>query len=59
MKTIDQRSPDFLCFAGDIVKETKFLAEALESVQAIKAPLSGIAVIRDAWSHTSVLRLQT
>ena len=49
--TINQLAPDFVCFTGDIVEDTKFLAEALELVQAIKAPVFGIPGNHDYWSH--------
>jgi len=49
--TINQLAPDFVCFTGDIVEDTKFLAEALELMQAIKAPVFGIPGNHDYWSH--------
>ena len=36
VKTINALSPDFVCFTGDIMEETRFLPEALEILSGIK-----------------------
>jgi len=48
---INKLSPEFVCFTGDIVEDTKFLSEALELIQAIKSPVYGIPGNHDYWSH--------
>ena len=48
---INAQSPDFVCFTGDIIEDTKFLPEALELFQQIKSPLYGIPGNHDYWAH--------
>src|SRR5438045_265569 len=51
VKKINSLSPDFVCFTGDIVEDTKFLAEALEILSGIKSPVYGVPGNHDYWSH--------
>jgi predicted MPP superfamily phosphohydrolase len=53
VKTINKLSPDFVCFTGDIIEESKFLPEALEILAGIKSPLYGVPGNHDYWSHAS------
>lgn len=53
VKTINSLSPDFVCFTGDIVEEGKFLAEALEILSGVKAPMFGVPGNHDYWSKIS------
>lgn len=50
VKTINALSPEFVCFSGDIVEDTKFLDEALELLRGIKSPLYGVPGNHDYWS---------
>jgi predicted MPP superfamily phosphohydrolase len=50
---INSLTPDFVCFTGDIIEEEKFLAEALEILAGIKAPLFGVPGNHDYWSEVS------
>lgn len=50
VRQINALSPDFVCFTGDLVEETKHLAEALEVFAGIKSPLYGVPGNHDYWS---------
>ena len=50
---INSLSPDFVCFTGDIIEEEKFLAEALEILSGVKAPMFGVPGNHDYWSKVS------
>ena len=50
---INSLAPDFVCFTGDIVEEEKFLAEALEFLAGIKAPVFGVPGNHDYWINVS------
>lgn len=39
---INGLSPDFVCFTGDIVESTAYLAEALDCMKELKAPTFGV-----------------
>jgi predicted MPP superfamily phosphohydrolase len=47
---INALSPDFVCFTGDIIEETRFLVEALEILSGIKSPMYGVPGNHDYWS---------
>jgi len=51
VERINALKPDFVCFTGDIIEEKEHLAEALELLQQIKAPLYGVPGNHDYWSH--------
>jgi len=51
VKAINARSPEFVCFSGDIIEDTEYLPEALELLQQIKAPLYGVPGNHDYWSN--------
>jgi predicted MPP superfamily phosphohydrolase len=53
VSTINSLSPDFVCFTGDIIEEEKHLAEALEYLARIKAPMYGVPGNHDYWSKVS------
>jgi uncharacterized protein len=53
VKRINALSPDFVCFTGDLIEESKFLPEALEILSGIKAPLYGVPGNHDYWSKVS------
>ncbi len=48
---INSRSPDFVCFTGDIIEDAKFLPEALEILSGIKSPVYGVPGNHDYWSR--------
>ena len=50
---INSFSPDFVCFTGDIVEEGKYLAEALDLLSGIQAPMFGVPGNHDYWSKVS------
>lgn len=51
VNTINSYSPEFVCFTGDIMEESRFLPEALEILSGIKAPLYGVPGNHDYWSR--------
>ena len=48
---INALSPDFVCFTGDLIEETRHLAEALELFAGIKSPVYGVPGNHDYWSR--------
>ncbi|HOC01581.1 MAG TPA: metallophosphoesterase [Verrucomicrobiota bacterium] len=48
---INRLEPEFVCFTGDIVEDVEFLAEALEGLREIKAPVYGVPGNHDYWCH--------
>jgi len=50
VRVVNQLSPEFVCFTGDIVEDAEFLPEALELMEQIKAPMFGIPGNHDYWS---------
>jgi predicted MPP superfamily phosphohydrolase len=50
VKKINALSPEFVCFTGDLIEEAKHLAEALELIGKIKAPIYGVPGNHDYWS---------
>jgi len=50
VRRINRLEPGFVCFTGDLVEEAKHLAEALEVLRGIKAPLYGVPGNHDYWS---------
>ncbi len=50
---INSLAPDFVCFTGDIIEEEKYLAEALEILSGVKAPMFGVPGNHDYWSKVS------
>jgi hypothetical protein len=53
VKTINSLAPDFVCFTGDLIEEKKHLAEALEILSGVKAPMFGVPGNHDYWSKIS------
>jgi uncharacterized protein len=51
VKAINELSPDFVCFTGDIVEHSKFLPEALEILSGVKSPMYGVPGNHDFWSR--------
>ncbi len=48
---INALSPDFVCFTGDIIEETRHLPEALEALAKLKSPAYGVPGNHDYWSN--------
>jgi len=42
VQKINELSPDFVCFTGDLIEQTKYLDEALRILSHIKSPLYGV-----------------
>ena len=53
VRRINDLSPDFACFTGDIVEDTAHLAAALDVLAGINCPLYGVAGNHDFWSGAS------
>jgi predicted MPP superfamily phosphohydrolase len=52
VRRVNALSPDFVCFTGDLIEETRHLAEALEVFAGIKSPLYGVPGNHDYWSKS-------
>ena len=50
IKKINTLSPDLVCFTGDVIEETRHLAEALQILAGIRSPMYGIPGNHDYWS---------
>jgi predicted MPP superfamily phosphohydrolase len=50
VRRVNALSPDFVCFTGDLIEETRHLAEALEVLAGIKSPMYGVPGNHDYWS---------
>jgi hypothetical protein len=48
---INSLKPDFVCFTGDLIEQKQFLAETLELLSGIQAPLFGVPGNHDYWSR--------
>lgn len=51
VRRINTVSPEFVCFGGDLVEDNTHLADALEGLKRIQAPLYGVPGNHDYWSH--------
>jgi uncharacterized protein len=51
VRQINELSPEFVCFTGDLIEEAPYLAEALDILGGIKAPMYGVPGNHDYWSH--------
>jgi predicted MPP superfamily phosphohydrolase len=52
VRQINSHSPDFVCFTGDMVEESKHLQAALDILQGLRAPLFGVPGNHDYWSRS-------
>jgi hypothetical protein len=50
VRKINALSPDFVCFTGDVIEETRYLAEALAIFSGIRSPVYGVPGNHDYWS---------
>ena len=57
VKQINALSPDFVCFTGDLIEQTKYLEEALKIFAGIKSPLYGVPGNHDYWSKAPFERI--
>jgi predicted MPP superfamily phosphohydrolase len=53
VRTINRLRPDFVCFTGDLVEESRFAPEAFEFIQRIEAPVYGAPGNHDYQSGVS------
>src|SRR5438093_740734 len=51
IEKINALSPDFVCFTGDIVEDTRHLPEALQILRRIQSPIYGVPGNHDYWSR--------
>ena len=51
VRRVNVLSPEFVCFGGDVVEEKEHVADALDGLKQIKAPLYGVPGNHDYWSH--------
>ena len=51
VQTINALQPEFVCFTGDLIEDTKYLGEALNYIRQIKVPVYGSPGNHDYWSH--------
>ncbi len=49
VRKINALAPEFVCFTGDLIEETKYFREALELLGGIKSPLYGVPGNHDYW----------
>ncbi len=54
---INDLSPDFVCFTGDIVEDRRFLKEALGILKGIRSPMFGVPGNHEYWSGASFPRI--
>src|ERR1043165_9667513 len=50
VEPINALKPEFVCFSGDLVEESKHLAETLDFLKQINVPLFGVPGNHDYWS---------
>jgi len=50
---INEISPDFVCFTGDLVEERRYLEEALDILRQVQRPIYGVPGNWDYWSRAS------
>lgn len=53
IRRINESSPDFACFTGDIVEDAIYLSEALDVLSKVKCPMYGVPGNHDYWSGAS------
>jgi predicted MPP superfamily phosphohydrolase len=53
VRTINELSPEFVCFTGDLVENRAFAEEALSFIRQIKAPVYGSPGNHDYWCGAS------
>jgi len=59
VRRINQLSPEFACFTGDIVEDNQFLDKALEILGGIQCPIYGVPGNHDHWSNSNFTTIQT
>lgn len=53
VETVNSLSPDFICFAGDLVEQAEYVNEALAIMSQIRHPFYGVPGNHDYWSGAS------
>ncbi len=51
---INMLKPDVVCFCGDIVEDSKYIADALDFIRNIKHPVYGVPGNHEYWSGSSI-----
>jgi len=51
-------SPDFACFTGDIVENTRHLSDALDVLSGLHCPLYGVPGNHEYWSHAPFAEIE-
>ena len=59
VRKVNQLSPEFVCFTGDIVEDRRFLDKALEMLGGIQCPIYGVPGNHDHWSNANFTTIQT
>ncbi len=58
VQRINEASPNFACFTGDIVENTKHLSEALDVLAGLRCPLYGVPGNHEYWSHAPFTEIE-
>jgi hypothetical protein len=53
VRRINSLAPDFVCFTGDLIEESKYLDEVLAILSDIRTPIYGVPGNHDYWSRVS------
>ncbi len=56
---INSLKPEFVCFTGDLIEDKEHLAETLEFLKQLNAPLFGVPGNHDYWSHADFGEIAT
>lgn len=56
---INALAPEFVCFTGDLVEEAEHVAESLELLRKIRAPLYGVPGNHDYWANVDFKAIAT
>ncbi len=51
VNTMNALGPDFCCFTGDLVEDTRYLPETLDLLSGIRSPVYGVPGNHDYWSR--------
>lgn len=53
IEAVNNLSPDFVCFSGDLVEKATYLDKALEILSSLQCPVYGVPGNHDYWSGAS------
>jgi predicted MPP superfamily phosphohydrolase len=57
VRKINAVSPEFVCFTGDLIEQTKYLTESVQIFAQIKSPVYGVPGNHDYWSKAPFDRI--